>query len=93
MTETFLCPNCGEENLMSHRFCAACGTRLAAGMQQSEKTCSKCGAQNPTSYRFCGSCGVKLDNCCPNCGANVPADSRYCPNCAYLCGDGRYEAV
>ena len=78
---------------MSYRFCVACGTRLAAGMQQSEKTCAKCGAQNLQSYKFCGSCGVKLDNCCPNCGANVPADSRYCPNCAYLCGDGRYEAV
>jgi RNA polymerase subunit RPABC4/transcription elongation factor Spt4 len=91
MIETFLCPNCGEENLMSYRFCGACGMKLATGMQQSEKTCSKCGTQNPADYKFCGTCGVKLDSSCPNCGAVVPADSRYCPNCAYLCGDGRHE--
>jgi RNA polymerase subunit RPABC4/transcription elongation factor Spt4 len=91
MIETFLCPNCGEENLMSYRFCGACGKRLAAGMQQSEKTCSKCGTKNEPDYKFCGTCGVRLDNSCPNCGAVVPADSRYCPNCAYLCGDGRHE--
>jgi len=93
MIETFLCPNCGAENVMSYRFCVTCGTKLAAGEQQSEKTCSKCGSQNPTDYRFCGSCGVRLNASCPNCGADVPADSRYCPNCAYLCGEGRYEEV
>ena len=93
MIETFLCPNCGEENLMSYRFCVTCGTKLAAGGQQSEKTCSKCGSQNPVDYRFCGSCGAGLNASCPNCGADVPADSRYCPNCAYLCGEGRYEEV
>jgi len=91
MVETFLCPNCGEENLMSYQFCGACGTKLAAGIQQSEKMCSKCGSQNLPSYNFCGNCGVKLDTSCPNCRADVPADSRYCPNCAYLCGDGRHE--
>jgi RNA polymerase subunit RPABC4/transcription elongation factor Spt4 len=92
MIETFLCPNCGEENLMDYRFCGACGARLAAGVQQPEKTCSKCDTQNPPDYKFCGTCGVRLDTFCPNCGAVVPADSRYCPNCAYLCGEGRYEA-
>ncbi len=91
MVETFLCPNCGEENLMAYRFCGGCGTRLAAGMQQSAKVCSKCGEENPPNYKFCGDCGAKLDTSCPNCGAAVPADSRYCPNCAYLCGEGRYE--
>ena len=76
---------------MSYKFCGACGTKLAAGVQQSEKACPKCGSQNPADYKFCGSCGVKLDTSCPNCGAVVPDDSRYCPNCAYLCGDGRHE--
>ena len=92
MAETFLCPNCGEENLMSYRFCIVCGTRLGAG-GQSEKACSYCGSQNPSDYRFCGTCGARLNPSCPNCGADVPADSRYCPNCAYLCGEGRYEVV
>ena len=91
MVETFLCPNCGEENLMSYQFCGACGTKLATKMQQSEKACSKCGTQNPIDYKFCGICGAKLDASCPNCGVAVSPDSRYCPNCAYLCGDGRHE--
>jgi len=91
MVEMFLCPKCGEENIMGYRFCVTCGTQLAVVGEQSEKTCSECGKQNPTKYRFCGSCGVRLNTSCPNCGANVPADSRYCPNCAYLCGEGRYE--
>ncbi len=91
MVETFLCPNCGEENLMSYQFCGACGTKLAGRMQLSEKICSKCGSQNVPDYKFCGHCGAKLDTVCPNCGANVPADSRYCPTCAYLCAEGRYE--
>lgn len=91
MVKNFLCPDCGGENVMGYRFCVACGTQLAAGVQQTEKTCSKCGIQNPINYRFCGGCGAKLNNSCPNCGADVPADSRYCPNCAYLCGEGRYE--
>jgi predicted RNA-binding Zn-ribbon protein involved in translation (DUF1610 family) len=93
MVETFLCPKCGEENVMGYRFCVTCGVQLAAGEQQSEETCSKCSTQNPTNYRFCGSCGIRLNISCPNCGAIVPADSRYCHNCAYLCGEGRYEAV
>ena len=76
---------------MKARFCANCGTRLAAEKSTSPKACSKCAAQNPANYRFCGMCGVKLDIPCPNCGAAVPADSRYCPSCAYLCGEGRYE--
>ena len=91
MVETFLCPKCGEENVMGYRFCVMCGEQLAAGEQQAEKTCSKCSTQNPTYYKFCGGCGVKLNSSCPNCGADVPVDSRYCPNCAYLCGEGRYE--
>ncbi len=91
MVETFLCPNCGEENLMSYQFCGACGTKLAIRMQKSEKVCPKCGAQNAIDYKFCGACGMKLDTFCPNCGAAVSPDSRYCPNCAYLCGDGRHE--
>jgi predicted RNA-binding Zn-ribbon protein involved in translation (DUF1610 family) len=93
VVETFLCPKCGEENIMGYRFCMVCGAQLAAaGAQQSDKTCPKCSSQNPTDYKYCGSCGLKLDTSCPNCGADVPADSRYCPNCAYLCGEGRYSA-
>jgi len=91
MVETFLCPRCGEENIMGYRFCMNCGRHLAAGGQQPVKTCPKCGSQNPPDYKYCGSCGSKLDTSCPNCGTDVPADSRYCPNCAFLCGEGRYS--
>jgi predicted RNA-binding Zn-ribbon protein involved in translation (DUF1610 family) len=91
VVETFLCPKCGEENIMGYLFCMVCGTRLAAAAQQSEKTCPKCDSKNPADYKFCGTCGSKLNASCPNCGADVPADSRYCPNCAFLCGEGRYS--
>jgi predicted RNA-binding Zn-ribbon protein involved in translation (DUF1610 family) len=91
LIETFLCPKCGEENVMGYRFCMVCGARLAAGVEQSEKTCPKCGLQNPSDYKYCGSCGLKLKASCPNCGVDVPTDSRYCPNCAFLCGEGRYS--
>ena len=90
MVETFLCPKCGEENIVGYRFCMVCGARLASSVQPSDKTCPKCSSQSPPDYRFCGKCGAKLNASCPNCGAEVPRDSRYCPNCAFLCGEGRY---
>ena len=90
MIETFLCPKCGEENIMGYRFCMVCGARLASSVQPTDKTCPKCSSQSPPDYRFCGKCGAKLNASCPNCGAEVPRDSRYCPNCAFLCGEGRY---
>lgn len=90
MKETFLCSECGSENVMNYKFCGACGARLAAETPQSSIACSECGAQNPAGYKFCGQCGAKLGIYCPNCGAAVLPDSRYCPSCAYLCGEGRY---
>ncbi len=93
MVETFLCPNCGAENLMHHQFCGNCGARLAARVQSVVKRCPRCGMESPPDFKFCTDCGAVLDLCCPNCGAVVPSDSRYCPKCAYLCGEGRYGDV
>lgn len=93
MAETFLCPNCGAENLMHHRFCSNCGTRLAAGSRTALKKCPQCGMDSPPEFKFCTECGAVLNLHCPNCGAVVPSDSRYCPRCAYLCGEGRYGEV
>ena len=90
MVETFLCPKCGQENIMGYRFCMVCGARLLAAVQPRDKACPKCASESPPEYKFCGSCGAKLNLTCPNCGADVPVDSRYCPNCAFLCGEGRY---
>jgi predicted RNA-binding Zn-ribbon protein involved in translation (DUF1610 family) len=93
MVETFLCPNCGSENLMHHRFCGNCGARLAAREQMVLKRCPRCGITSPPEFKFCTDCGAVLDLHCPNCGAVVPSDSRYCPKCAYLCGEGRYSEI
>ena len=44
------CPGCRQDNPAGARFCAACGTRLAAA-------CTTCGAALPPGARFCPACG------------------------------------
>ena len=44
------CPGCRQDNPAGARFCAACGTRLAAA-------CATCGAGLPAGARFCPACG------------------------------------
>lgn len=49
------CPQCGERNDADARFCAHCGSDLAA-----TATCAHCGAKNPASASFCDQCGHSL---------------------------------
>jgi class 3 adenylate cyclase/tetratricopeptide (TPR) repeat protein len=47
------CSKCGVENREGRKFCAQCGTPLAAG-------CPRCGAANEPGEKFCGDCGATL---------------------------------
>ena len=47
------CAHCAHTNPPEARFCAACGTSLAAG-------CPNCGASTAAGQRFCTACGVAL---------------------------------
>src|SRR5262245_5467579 len=47
------CPSCDHENRPERRFCAECGTALAA-------VCASCGAANRPGEKFCGECGASL---------------------------------
>src|SRR2546423_10571799 len=55
-----VCPNCQAETRPGRKFCAQCGTALAAA-------CPSCGAANQPGERFCGDCGTPL--------AGAPASS------------------
>jgi class 3 adenylate cyclase len=44
------CPHCQHENRESAKFCAGCGSPLAA-------TCAPCGNQNPPGAAFCDNSG------------------------------------
>src|SRR5438552_18172426 len=48
-----VCPNCQAENRPGRKFCAQCGSALAAA-------CPSCGAANQPGERFCGECGTAL---------------------------------
>src|SRR5499425_3764487 len=47
------CPQCGQQNPVTARFCNGCGARLAAG-------CPACGQSNPAGSRFCNGCGTRV---------------------------------
>src|SRR5256885_15226089 len=51
--QTMICPSCQAENRPDRKFCAQCGTALAAA-------CPSCGAANQPGERFCGDCGTAL---------------------------------
>jgi class 3 adenylate cyclase/predicted ATPase len=48
------CPSCDHDNRADRRFCAECGTALAAAL------CRACGASNEPGEKFCGGCGERL---------------------------------
>src|SRR6266705_2929148 len=52
------CPNCGDQNPPSNRFCGRCGNLLPS-------TCPSCGTANPVGNRFCGACGSALSGALP----------------------------
>jgi class 3 adenylate cyclase/tetratricopeptide (TPR) repeat protein len=66
-----ICSNCGEESAPGKRFCAECGTPLAA-------TCPSCGAPYEPGKKFCGDCGSPLValTAAPTAGREVPAEER-----------------
>jgi class 3 adenylate cyclase/tetratricopeptide (TPR) repeat protein len=47
------CPKCGADNREGRKFCAQCGSPLAA-------KCPSCGASNEPGEKFCGECGAAL---------------------------------
>jgi len=47
------CPSCGTAAVAGTKFCAECGTPLAAG-------CPNCGTQNSPGAKFCVECGTSL---------------------------------
>jgi class 3 adenylate cyclase/tetratricopeptide (TPR) repeat protein len=57
------CPHCQHENREGARFCAACGSSLAA-------KCPVCGSQPPPGAAFCDHCGTPLIGTTP---AAIPA--------------------
>ncbi len=58
------CPACGNENDDAARFCARCGSSLAAG-------CPSCGAALSPDARFCSSCGNALTEPGPPAGQEL----------------------
>jgi class 3 adenylate cyclase/tetratricopeptide (TPR) repeat protein len=52
------CQSCGTENREGRKFCAECGSPLAAA-------CPACGAANEPGERFCGECGTALGEAAP----------------------------
>jgi DNA-directed RNA polymerase subunit M/transcription elongation factor TFIIS len=64
--QSLTCPSCGAQNPPDRKFCASCGTNLAARPQQGTPptpqmvTCPSCGTSNPPDRKFCGNCGTNL---------------------------------
>jgi Double zinc ribbon len=58
------CPACGRPAFADDKFCAACGTALAAEKPQPAlaitDVCPKCGRPSEPGDRFCGNCGAVL---------------------------------
>lgn len=53
------CPNCGELNANDAKFCAKCGTGLAA-KTKANGFCPNCGDPTEEGQKFCEKCGQKL---------------------------------
>ena len=56
---TLNCSNCGTQAAPGAKFCANCGSKLAA-------TCPDCGAAVAEGARFCANCGLSLTAGAPN---------------------------
>ena len=56
--EAMRCAKCGTENREGRKFCAQCGSALAA-------KCPRCGTSNEPGEKFCGDCGAALGVAAP----------------------------
>src|SRR5437660_4062449 len=63
------CQSCGTENREGRKFCAECGSPLAAA-------CPSCGAANEPGERFCGECGAALGEAAPSAARGSGAERR-----------------
>src|SRR5438552_16393060 len=61
--------SCGTENREGRKFCAECGSPLAAA-------CPACGAGNEPGERFCGECGAALGEAAPPVARGSGAERR-----------------
>ena len=53
------CKDCGEENVLSAKFCVKCGKNLH---EKVNNNCNRCGTKNELDATFCKECGHKLDD-------------------------------
>ncbi|MFN8556153.1 MAG: zinc ribbon domain-containing protein [Dehalococcoidia bacterium] len=75
------CPACGRAATPSARFCAGCGTALAAAASPGRPACSACGREVGEGAHYCAGCGgrlgsVKAPGLCPRRWAAGAACSR-----------------
>ena len=75
------CTNCGATNEAGRKFCAECGTRLAA-------TCPNCGSANAPTARFCGECGEALAGGATPAGGSAGAGGGQSPAPSPAAGSG-----
>lgn len=54
------CPECGETNDISRKFCSNCGAKLPEASIADGYVCPKCGKQNALETKFCADCGEVL---------------------------------
>src|SRR5262249_7487183 len=59
------CSTCGSDNREGRKFCASCGSPLAAA-------CPKCSASNLPNEQFCGECGAALSGRFARAGREPP---------------------
>lgn len=70
------CQSCGTLNAESAKFCANCGTSLAAPAAPAGAAtafCINCGAQNPVGAKFCANCGQAMGGSPPAGGTPSPS--------------------
>jgi serine/threonine-protein kinase len=64
------CPQCGNQNRDTARFCQSCGTTLSE-----ELVCQRCKTANPPSARFCLNCAAPLRGMTPPQTGRLPVNT------------------
>jgi membrane protease subunit (stomatin/prohibitin family) len=80
--QVVVCPNCGNKNPVSLKFCGNCGTSL---VPPAKIICQECKTENPATMKFCGNCGkpltMKTETTCAKCGTKNATSLKFCGNC------------